>query len=71
MTIALPRNWNTSPRLLDEFRRPDVDFDRAAAMQFRFTHGSGKTDGGYLRLCVDGPVVRGDQITTAMAGEAA
>jgi len=29
-----------------------------------------KADGGYLRLCVDGPVVRGDQITTAMAGEA-
>ena len=30
-----------------------------------------KTGGGYLRLCVDGPVVRGDEITTAMAGEAA
>lgn len=29
-----------------------------------------KTGGGYLRLCVDGPVVRGDEITTAMAGEA-
>jgi len=29
-----------------------------------------KTDGGYMRLCIDGPVVRGDQITTAMAGEA-
>jgi dihydroorotate dehydrogenase electron transfer subunit len=29
-----------------------------------------KADGGYLRLCVDGPVVRGDEITTAMAGEA-
>ena len=28
-----------------------------------------KTGGGYLRLCVDGPVVRGDEITTAMAGE--
>ena len=24
---------------------------------------------GYLRLCVDGPVVRGDEIETAMAGE--
>lgn len=30
-----------------------------------------KADGGYLRLCIDGPVVRGDQIATAMAGEAA
>ncbi len=29
-----------------------------------------RTDGGFMRLCVDGPVVRGDQITTAMAGEA-
>ena len=28
-----------------------------------------KAEGGFLRLCVDGPVVRGDQITTAMAGE--
>jgi len=28
-----------------------------------------KADGGYLRLCVDGPVVRGDQIKSAMAGE--
>lgn len=29
-----------------------------------------KADGeGYLRLCVDGPVVRADQIATAMAGE--
>lgn len=28
-----------------------------------------KADGGYLRLCVDGPVVRADQIETAMAGE--
>ena len=25
-------------------------------------------DGGYMRLCVDGPVVRGDQIETAMPG---
>ncbi|MGK2955660.1 MAG: dihydroorotate dehydrogenase electron transfer subunit [Solirubrobacterales bacterium] len=30
-----------------------------------------KAEGGYLRLCVDGPVVRGDQISSAMAGEAA
>ena len=30
-----------------------------------------KADGGYLRLCVDGPVVRGDEIKTAMAGESA
>lgn len=30
-----------------------------------------KPDGGYLRLCVDGPVLRGDQIATAMGGEAA
>ena len=30
-----------------------------------------KADGGYLRLCVDGPVVRGDEIATAMAGEPA
>ncbi|MGK2933593.1 MAG: dihydroorotate dehydrogenase electron transfer subunit [Solirubrobacterales bacterium] len=30
-----------------------------------------KTGGGYFRLCVDGPVLRGDEITTAMAGEAA
>jgi NAD(P)H-flavin reductase len=30
-----------------------------------------KADGGYLRLCIDGPVVRGDEIATAMAGEAA
>jgi NAD(P)H-flavin reductase len=29
-----------------------------------------RVDGGYLRLCVDGPVVRGDEISTAMAGEA-
>jgi NAD(P)H-flavin reductase len=29
-----------------------------------------KTDGGYLRLCVDGPVVRGAAIATAMPGEA-
>ncbi len=29
-----------------------------------------KPDGSYLRLCVDGPVVRGDEIATAMAGEA-
>jgi dihydroorotate dehydrogenase electron transfer subunit len=28
-----------------------------------------KAEGGYLRLCVDGPVVRGDQISSAMAGE--
>lgn len=28
-----------------------------------------KAEGGYLRLCVDGPVVRGDQIESAMAGE--
>jgi dihydroorotate dehydrogenase electron transfer subunit len=27
-----------------------------------------KPDGGYLRLCVDGPVVRGDQIATAGHG---
>ena len=30
-----------------------------------------KLDGGYLRLCIDGPVVRGDRIKSAMAGEAA
>jgi len=30
-----------------------------------------KADGGYMRLCVDGPVVRGDEIATAMAGEPA
>ncbi len=30
-----------------------------------------KTDGTYLRLCVDGPVVSGDEIASAMAGEAA
>ena len=30
-----------------------------------------KAGGGYLRLCIDGPVVRGDQIATAMAGEPA
>ena len=30
-----------------------------------------RPDGGYLRLCVDGPVVRGDEIATAMAGEPA
>lgn len=30
-----------------------------------------KAEGGYMRLCVDGPVVRGDQIATAMAGEPA
>lgn len=29
-----------------------------------------KAEGGYLRLCVDGPVVRGDEIATAMPGEA-
>jgi NAD(P)H-flavin reductase len=29
-----------------------------------------KAEGGYLRLCVDGPVVRGDAIATAAAGEA-
>jgi NAD(P)H-flavin reductase len=29
-----------------------------------------KPDGGYLRLCVDGPVLRGDRIASAMAGEA-
>ena len=29
-----------------------------------------RVDGGYMRLCVDGPVVRGDEIATAMAGEA-
>lgn len=29
-----------------------------------------KPDGGFLRLCLDGPVVRGDAITTACAGEA-
>ena len=29
-----------------------------------------KSEGGYLRLCVDGPVVRGELIKTAMAGEA-
>ncbi len=29
-----------------------------------------KSDGGYLRLCVDGPVLRGDRIATAMPGEA-
>jgi NAD(P)H-flavin reductase len=30
-----------------------------------------KAGGGYLRLCIDGPVVRGDEIATAMAGEPA
>lgn len=29
-----------------------------------------RVDGGYLRLCIDGPVVRGDEIVTAAAGEA-
>ena len=29
-----------------------------------------RADGGYLRLCIDGPVVRGDEIETASAGEA-
>jgi NAD(P)H-flavin reductase len=29
-----------------------------------------KAEGGYLRLCVDGPVVRGTEIATAMPGEA-
>jgi hypothetical protein len=47
VTIALPRIWNTVPPVSDEFRCPDVDFDRAAAMQFRFTHGRGKTGSGY------------------------
>lgn len=28
-----------------------------------------KKEGGFFRLCVDGPVLRGDQIETAMAGE--
>ena len=28
-----------------------------------------KADGGYFRLCVDGPVLRGDRIASAMAGE--
>lgn len=28
-----------------------------------------RPDGGYLRLCIDGPVVRGDEIATASAGE--
>lgn len=30
-----------------------------------------RAEGGYMRLCIDGPVVRGDAIATAMAGEAA
>lgn len=30
-----------------------------------------KAEGGYLRLCIDGPVVRGEEIATAMAGEPA
>ena len=30
-----------------------------------------RRDGGYLRLCIDGPVVRGDEIESADAGEAA
>lgn len=30
-----------------------------------------KADGGYLRLCVDGPVLRGEEIASAVAGEAA
>jgi dihydroorotate dehydrogenase electron transfer subunit len=30
-----------------------------------------RAGGGYLRLCVDGPVVRGDEVASAMAGEAA
>jgi len=30
-----------------------------------------KAAGGYLRLCIDGPVVRGDAIASAMAGEPA
>jgi dihydroorotate dehydrogenase electron transfer subunit len=25
-----------------------------------------QADGGYMRLCVDGPVVRGDEIETAL-----
>lgn len=29
-----------------------------------------RADGGYLRLCIDGPVVRRDEIATAAAGEA-
>lgn len=29
-----------------------------------------RIDGGYLRLCIDGPVVRGDEVATAAAGEA-
>jgi hypothetical protein len=27
-------------------------------------------DGGYMRLCVDGPVVRGDRIQTALVAGA-
>lgn len=30
-----------------------------------------RADGGYLRLCIDGPVVRGEEIATAAAGEPA
>ncbi len=30
-----------------------------------------RAEGGYLRLCVDGPVLRGDEIATAMGGETA
>lgn len=30
-----------------------------------------RSDGGYMRLCIDGPVVRGDEIASAMAGEPA
>ncbi|MCB0863821.1 MAG: hypothetical protein KDB66_11550 [Solirubrobacterales bacterium] len=30
-----------------------------------------KAEGGYMRLCIDGPVVRGDEIASAMAGEPA
>lgn len=30
-----------------------------------------RADGGYLRLCIDGPVLRGDEVASAMAGEAA
>lgn len=69
------------PAMLEAVRRmcADLEVPVELALESPMACGFGacfgcavpRTDGGYLRLCVDGPVLRGDEIATAMGGEAA
>lgn len=67
------------PGMLEAVRRmcADRDVQVELALESPMACGYGacfgcavpRPDGGYLRLCIDGPVVRGDEIATASAGE--